>query len=69
MFCFFYIRFVCRTEQQVKKIIGSKMADYLKEVDEKEMGNFDRAYIGFLIGTGIILSMWFFSGLYYLIIK
>lgn len=45
------------------------MAEYTKEIDEKEMGNFDRVYLGFLIGTGIILSMWFFSGLYYLIIK
>ena len=45
------------------------MAEYTKGIDEKEMANFDRAFLGFLIGIGTVLSMWFFSGLYYVILK
>ena len=37
-----------------------------KEIEEREMVAFDRAFWGFLIGTGVLLSMWFISGLYYI---
>lgn len=51
------------------KIQGNKMAEYTKEIDENEMGDFNKAFLGFLIGIGTVLSMWFFSGLYYVILN
>ena len=45
------------------------MSEYKKDVYEQEMISLRKAFIGFLFGTGAILSMWFLSGLYYVILK
>ena len=36
------------------------------EIEEREMVAFDKAFWVFLIGTCALLSMWFISGLYYI---
>jgi len=46
-----------------------KMSEYKKDVYEQEMISLRNAFVGFLFGTGAVLSMWFFSGIYYLILK
>ena len=45
------------------------MADYKEEIYEQEMYTLGKAFTGYLIGIGTILSMWFLSGLYYVILK
>jgi hypothetical protein len=45
------------------------MSDDKNDVYEQEMASLRKAFTGFLIGTGTILSMWFFSGLYFVILK
>ena len=47
---------------------GNKMPKYTKEIHEREIDTLKKAYMGYLIGTGAILSLWFFSGLYLLTI-
>ena len=47
---------------------GNKMPKYTKEIHEHEIDTLKEAYMGYLIGTGAILSVWFLSGLYFLII-
>ena len=42
------------------------MPDYTKKIYEQEMVALNKAFLGFLIGTGAILSMWFLSGLWFL---
>ena len=44
------------------------MPKYTKEIYEHEIDTLKKAYMGYLIGTGAILSVWFLSGLYFLII-
>ena len=48
---------------------GNKMSEYKKDVYEQEMASLRKAFMGFLFGTGAVLSMWFFSGLYYVILQ
>jgi hypothetical protein len=43
------------------------MRQHDKEIEEQEMVTLDMAYWGFLIGTCALLSMWFISGLYFII--
>lgn len=45
------------------------MQEYTEEIAEQEMDTLGRAFWGFLIGIGTIMSMWFLSGLYYVILK
>ncbi|MGW8287575.1 MAG: hypothetical protein ACWGOD_04980 [Desulfobulbales bacterium] len=42
------------------------MRKYNKEIEERETVSFDKAFWGFLIGTCVLLSMWFISGIYYI---
>jgi len=46
----------------------NKMPKYTKENYEQDMVTLRKAYMGYLIGTGAILSMWFLSGLYFVIL-
>ncbi|MFC1844589.1 hypothetical protein ACFLZ5_07365 [Thermodesulfobacteriota bacterium] len=45
------------------------MSEYKNDVYEQEMVSLRKAFTGFLVGTGAILSMWFFSGIYFVILK
>jgi hypothetical protein len=45
---------------------GNKMPKYTEEIHQHEIDNLGKAYMRYLIGTGAILSLWFFSGLYFL---
>lgn len=47
----------------------NKMAEHKKEIDEQELDSLGTAFLAFHIGIGTILSMWFLSGLYYVILK
>ena len=42
------------------------MPKYTKENYEQDMVTLRKAYMGYLIGTGAILSMWFLSGLWFI---
>jgi hypothetical protein len=45
------------------------MADYLKEIEKEEIVTIDKVFIGFLVGIVAVLSMWFLSGMFYVILK
>ena len=45
------------------------MSDYTKEIDDQEMVTADKVFIGLLFGIVAILSIWFLSGLLYVILK
>ena len=45
------------------------MADYLKEIKKEEIVTIDKVFIGFLVGIVAVLSMWFLSGMFYVILK
>ena len=45
---------------------GNKMPKYTKETHQQKKDTLGKAYMRYLIGTGAILSLWFFSGLYFL---
>jgi hypothetical protein len=48
---------------------GNTMADYLKEIKKEEIVTIDKVFIGFLVGIVAVLSMWFLSGMFYVILK
>ena len=48
---------------------GDKMEKYRKEIDEQEIVAIDRLFIGFLVGIVAILSIWFLSGIFFVILK
>jgi len=39
------------------------MTDHAKQMQEKEMTTLGMAFMGFLMGVGAILGIWFLSGL------
>ena len=45
------------------------MREYSKEIDEQEMVTADKVFMGLLFGIVAILSIWFLSGLLYVIFK
>ena len=45
------------------------MTEHTNEMYEQEVITFGRAVIGFLLGVGSILGMWFLSGLLHVILK
>ena len=45
------------------------MSDYTKEIDEQEMVTADEVFMGLFFGVVAILSIWFLSGLLYVIFK
>jgi hypothetical protein len=45
------------------------MSDYTKEIDEQEMVTADKVFMGLLFGIVAILSIWFLSGLLFVILK
>ncbi len=45
------------------------MSDYTKEIDEQKMGNANKVFMGLLFGIVAILSIWFLSGVLYVIFK
>lgn len=45
------------------------MKEYTKEIEEQEMVTMDKVYMGLLFGIVAILSIWFLSGLLYVILK
>ena len=44
---------------------GNKMPKHTKEIHQQEIDTLGKAYMRYLIGTGAILSLWLFSGLYF----
>jgi hypothetical protein len=45
------------------------MSDYTKEIDEQKMDTADKVFMGSLLGIVAILSIWFLSGLLFVILK
>jgi hypothetical protein len=45
------------------------MSDYTKEIDEQKMDTANKVFMGLLFGIVAILSIWFLSGLLYVILK
>jgi hypothetical protein len=41
---------------------GNKMLEHAEEIQEREMMTMGRAFMGFLMGVGAILGIWFLSG-------
>ena len=45
------------------------MTEYAEEIQEREMVTLGMAFMGFLMGVGAILGIWFLSGLLQVISK
>ena len=45
------------------------MSDNTKEIEYQEMDTVGMAFMGFLMGAGVILGIWFLSGLIQVISK
>ena len=45
------------------------MPEQTKEICDKELVVLTRLFVGFLFGVGSIMSLWFLSGLLYIIFK
>lgn len=45
------------------------MAEYIKKIEKEDVVTFDKVIVGSLVGIVAILSMWFLSGLIYVILK
>jgi len=48
---------------------GSSMKEHTKEIEEREVVTIDKVFMGFLFGVVAILSIWFLSGLFFVIFK
>jgi uncharacterized membrane protein len=46
-----------------------KMSEKTKEIYNKKESFFNRLLIGFIFGVGAVMSIWFLSGLLYVIFK
>lgn len=40
------------------------MTEYSNEIHDQEMVGLAKSFIGFLVGVGIIVGIWFLGGLY-----
>ena len=47
----------------------TEMSDNTKEIEYQEMDTVGMAFMGFLMGAGVILGIWFLSGLIQVISK
>ena len=45
------------------------MQEYTKEIEEQQVVTIDKIFLGFLFGIVAILSIWFVSGLFFVILK
>ena len=45
------------------------MSENTKEIYEQEMDALGKIFLGFLLALGVLLGMWFLSGLFYVILK
>ena len=53
---------------QLRAIIyagGNTMSDYTKKIAEQELVNSNKVSVALIIGVGVIMSMWFLSGILY----
>jgi hypothetical protein len=54
---------------QIKDAGANNMSGDTKEIDEQKMVAADKVFMGLLFGIVAILSIWFLSGLLYVIFK
>ena len=45
------------------------MKERTKEIDDQQIVTIDKVFMGFLLGIVAILSLWFISGLFFVILK
>jgi hypothetical protein len=45
------------------------MKEHTKEIEEQQELTIDKVFLGFLFGIVAILSIWFISGLFFVILK
>jgi len=57
--------------QQLGTIIKEAiiMKEHTKEIDDQQIVTIDKVFMGFLFGIVAILSLWFISGLFFVILK
>jgi hypothetical protein len=45
------------------------MKEHTKQIDDQQIVTIDKVFMGFLFGIVAILSLWFISGLFFVILK